>query len=272
MTSNALNDDLAVLKRPSKHSVFWQTARSRAIIPHDLSLTSYRSAGEVLCMRRLIVLTVLTAIGALSIAVAPAQQDPTAIRLTTPTGAFPNQLAAIAIHPFLRLAYVVSTGASPNGPLRFMRPDGTDAWVVVQNSNVVVRLTVNNPGIPTIGAPLAAGPGSVVRVDLENVGSNEIPGKAPRGIVIDPEGDRAYVSNFVSRSVTVIDISNPTAPEIEATARSSDLPAPGTTEATALLGAELFYTGRGPQGRMSSESWGGCIASSCRAIRSSWRN
>src|SRR5262249_40249088 len=27
----------------------------------------------------------------------------------------------------------------------------------------------------------------------------------------------------------------------------------------ALQGAELFYTGRGPQGRMSSEAWGGCI-------------
>jgi YVTN family beta-propeller protein len=38
---------------------------------------------------------------------------------TTPTGAFPNQLAAIAIHPTAAKAYVVSTGASPNGPLRF---------------------------------------------------------------------------------------------------------------------------------------------------------
>jgi hypothetical protein len=38
---------------------------------------------------------------------------------TTPTGAFPNQLAAIAVHPTNGKAYVVSTGASPNGPLRF---------------------------------------------------------------------------------------------------------------------------------------------------------
>jgi hypothetical protein len=30
-------------------------------------------------------------------------------------------------------------------------------------------------------------------------------------------------------------------------------------EAIALLGAELFFTGRGPQGRMSQLSWGGCI-------------
>src|SRR6185295_16635745 len=38
---------------------------------------------------------------------------------TTPTGAYPNQLAAIALHPTQPKAYVVSTGASPNGPLRF---------------------------------------------------------------------------------------------------------------------------------------------------------
>src|SRR5262249_58474352 len=38
---------------------------------------------------------------------------------TTPTGAFPNQLAAVALHPTTGRGYVVSTGASPNGPLRF---------------------------------------------------------------------------------------------------------------------------------------------------------
>ena len=237
---------------------------------------------------------------------------------TTPTGAFPNQLASIAIHPFLSKAYVVSTGASPNGPLRFnsnnqglvsvfdtltrsettaaqtdpsvrrtaplnlnqgvnlattpaprlfltnpvamaWRPDGTDAWVVIQNSDVVVRLTADNAGIPTIGAPLVAGPSAITRVDLHDVTGDQIPGKAPRGIVIDDDGKRAYVSNFVSRSVTAIDISNPTAPTIEDTALSTALPEPGTTEAAALLGAELFYTGRGPEGRMSQESWGGCI-------------
>src|SRR5207247_63370 len=38
---------------------------------------------------------------------------------TTPTGAYPNQLAAIALNPASGKAYVVSTAASPNGPLRF---------------------------------------------------------------------------------------------------------------------------------------------------------
>ena len=35
---------------------------------------------------------------------------------TTPTGAFPNQLASIALQPNANRAYLVSTAASPNGP------------------------------------------------------------------------------------------------------------------------------------------------------------
>ena len=237
---------------------------------------------------------------------------------TTPTGAYPNQLAAIALQPNANRAYLVSTAASPNGPLRFnsmaqglvsvfdtatrtelsaaqsdpnvrrsaplnlnqgvnfaatpperlfhtnpvamaWRPDGSDAWVVVQNTDLLVRLTVDANGIPTIGAPLAAGPGSIVRADLHNVSTGQIAGKAPRGIVINSSGTRAYIYNFISRSVSNINIANPTAPTIIGTAQASALPAAGSLAETAQLGGELFYTGRGPQGRMSSEGWGGCV-------------
>src|SRR4030095_3312981 len=69
----------------------------------------------------------------------------------------------------------------------------------------------------------------------------------------------AYVSNFITRNVTVIDIANATTPSVVATVQSAKLPKSGSKDATAQLGAELFFTGRGPEGRMSSESWGGCI-------------
>src|SRR5262249_15300197 len=72
-------------------------------------------------------------------------------------------------------------------------------------------------------------------------------------------GTRAYVSNFVTRSVTVINIANATAPTIAGTAQSAPLPVVGTRDGNIQLGAELFFTGRGPQTRMSSEGWGGCI-------------
>ena len=238
---------------------------------------------------------------------------------TTPTGAFPNQLAAIALHPTSARGYVVSTGASPNGPLRFnsmnqglvsvfglpsrtettaaqtdvsvrrtaplnlnqginlattpelrlfltnpvamaWRPNGSDAWIAIQNSDVIVRATVDANGIPTVGAPLAAGPSSIVRVDLRTQPGLQTESEVPHGIAINPAGTRAYVSNLISRSVTTIDISNATAPSIVGTVGSTALPAGGTPDAVVHLGASLFYTGRGPQGRMSSESWGGCIA------------
>jgi YVTN family beta-propeller protein len=235
---------------------------------------------------------------------------------TTLTAAFPNQLAAVAIRPSSSQAYVVSTGASPNGPFRFdsnvqglvsifdtgtgaevtagqtdplvrrtaplnlnrginltttpkprlflsnpvamaWRPDGSDAWIVIQNSDLVVRLTVNGSGIPTIGAPLVAGPSSLVRVDLQDIPDPLTESQVPRGIVINATGTRAYVANFIARSVTAIDIANPLAPAILTTAGSATLPQMGPA-AAALLGASLFFTSRGPDGRMSKESWGGC--------------
>jgi DNA-binding beta-propeller fold protein YncE len=237
---------------------------------------------------------------------------------TTPTGCYPNQLASIAAHPTVPQVFVVSTGASPNGPLRFnhmaqgmvsafdvaqglevvraqvgtaeratgplnlnqgvnldtslepklfhtnptaitWRPNGDDAWIAIQNSNLLLRMRLNIVGAFTIGAPLVAGSGAIVRVDLENPGGAHLAGKAPRGIAIDSTGTRAFVHNYISRSVSVVDISNATAPIVVGSALSTKLPKPGTPDAVTQLGAELFHTGRGPDGRMSSESWGGCI-------------
>jgi YVTN family beta-propeller protein len=237
---------------------------------------------------------------------------------TTPTGAYPNQLAAIALHPFDGRGYVVATAASPNGPLRFNHmaqglvsvfnrstrlevtsgqtaalvrqtaplnlnqgvnlgttpaprlfltnpvamawsPSGSDAWVVIQNGNLLVRLTADGNGIPTVNNPLVAGPSTLVRVDLENPPGGLLAGKAPRGIVLNDIGSRAFVFNYVSRSITAVNLNNPLAPVIVGTAQASALPVPGTSAFTVQQGAALFFTGRGPQERMSSENWGGCI-------------
>ena len=236
---------------------------------------------------------------------------------TVATGDFPNQLAAIALNPVNGKGYVVSTAASPNGPLRFNQmaqglvsvfdattrsettaaqtdpndrrtaplnlnqginlatspaprlfmtnpvamawhPNGSDAWVAIQNGNLLVRLTVDASGIPTIRARLVMTMSLIVRVDLENPPAGHIAGKAPRGVAINSAGTRAYVMNFISKSITVVNIQNPTAPVIVGTAQSAKVPTTGIA-AKVQLGGELFYTGRGPDGRMSSESWGGCI-------------
>jgi len=235
-------------------------------------------------------------------------------QFTTSTGAFPNQLAAIALHPLNGRAYVFETAASPNGPLRYdsnvqplvsmfdvatrtevtapqtdvsvrrtaplnlnrgidltpaprlflsnpvagvWRPDGSDAWIVIQNSNAVVRMTVDGTGIPTIGSPLTAGPGQIVLVDLQNVGAGQIAGEAPNGIAFSSDGTKIYVSNEVSRSLTVIDVSNATSPSIVATVAAEPQPQPGTVEEKIQHGKRLFYTGR--QG-MSRDGWGSCAS------------
>ncbi len=246
---------------------------------------------------------------------APAPTNPAAA--TFPTGAYPNQLAAIALHPSNGMGYVVSTGASPNGPFAFnvnnqglvsvfnlgiaaevtastpagsavfrsaplnmnqgvlndtgltptlfytnpvamaWRPDGSDAWVVAQQSDAIVRVTVDANGIPTNGAPTsktnAGSAASITHVDLDQA---PIPGTAPRGIAINQAGTRAYVYCFTSKSVCVIDISNGTAPKIAGAAQTVALPASGSQTATVQLGAQLFFSGRG---RMSNNAWGACI-------------
>jgi cytochrome c peroxidase len=136
------------------------------------------------------------------------------------------------------------------------RPDGSEAWVVIQHADLLVRLTVDDDGLPTINAPLQLDGARITRIDLQNPGKGKIPGKAPRGIVINRSGTRGFVYSFVSRSVSVIDLDSHT---IVSTAAAAPLPAKGTPDAVVQLGAELFFTGRGPDSRMSQEVWGGCI-------------
>lgn len=231
---------------------------------------------------------------------------------TQNTSAFPNQLASLALHPTNGKCYVVSTGASPNGPFNFTSnvqglvsvfdrttnaevvsaersnvihqaaplnldlglkqdlgtqpvlfhtqpsgmawtPDGSEAWICVQDSDVLVRLVVDADGIPTINAPVTDGASSIRRVDLD--AGLVLPCKAPQGLVIDGEGLHAFVLGFVSRTITSVELATGA---IVDTVVSSDSPPRGSPEAQVQLGAELFFGGRGPDGRMSTQAWGAC--------------
>lgn len=98
--------------------------------------------------------------------------------------------------------------------------------------------------------------------------SGERAGKNPRGIAIADDGKTAFVSNFVSRNVSVVDL---TADSVVATVRTADLPAAGSDEEANLAGAEMFFSSRGhfarPEGatastdeRLSSEGWQNCAS------------
>jgi YVTN family beta-propeller protein len=221
-----------------------------------------------------------------------------------PTGAYPNQLNNVAFKG--NFAYVPSTGSSPNGPVRFdvntqsllsvvnrsthldtqqtlnmhlavagqsnpsrlfitqpwamaFKYNTNEGYVVSAASNIVVKVVVDPiTGVPTVQND----PFDLSRVLQIRVGKN------PRGIVINAEDTRAYVMNYISRDVTVLDLTQ--IPEsIIATLRSADLPTPGTPEDVIHIGKELFNTSIGVfdppapgqlplVGRMSANGWGAC--------------
>lgn len=215
------------------------------------------------------------------------------------TGAYPNQMQAIAIKN--DFAYLPNVGASPNGPVRFNV--NTQALVHILdtrtnqdtgqtiNLHVAVRSQPEGPrklflAVPwaiafktneNVGYVVSAASNVLVRIEVDPttgaavVSNNpldssvlEIPvGRNPLGVVINNTDRRAYVMNNISRDVTVLDITR--FPEqIIATLRSSDLPAAGSPEELVLVGKELYNTAVGEFsnsfGNMSSEGWQSCSA------------
>lgn len=136
-----------------------------------------------------------------------------------------------------------------------------EGYVVASAANILVKVTLDADGTPTINAPAAAGQtGNVVRIKT---------GQNPRGVAINNADTRAYVMNEVSRSVTVVNL---TTDQAVANVQSSALPAAGTLEATVNYGKGIFFSSaevdlptgpKIPVGRLSSEGWSGCV--SCHA-------
>jgi YVTN family beta-propeller protein len=222
------------------------------------------------------------------------------------TGAYPNQLNNIAIKG--NHAFIPNTGASPNGPFRFdvntqsllsvidrtaradagrtinlhaavkaqTNPDKLfvtqpwamafknqrdEAFVVSAASNHLVKVTVD----PASGAAtVQSDPADATRVLQIKVGKN------PRGIVVNSTDTRAYVHNFISRDVSVVDLTA-AREDVMATLPSAALPAAGTQDEKVHIGKELYNTSIGEfdaapgttaaiTGRMSNKGWGSCAA------------
>jgi YVTN family beta-propeller protein len=229
----------------------------------------------------------------------PATVTEADLRITT--GAYPNQLTGIVVKG--NFAYVPSTGASPNGPVRFdvntqslltpidlTRQSDIEATI---NMHVAVREQQATPKRfltqPTVAAAkhredelwvLASASDFAVKVRVDRstgkptVVSSGSPsrvvgvatGKNPRGIVINAADTRAYVMNYITRDVTVIDLGNDT---VAATLRSASMPVPGSTDDLIHTGKELYHSAIGefdgpsplsPKifGRMSNNAWGSC--------------
>ena len=140
-------------------------------------------------------------------------------------------------------AYVVSAGSDLLVKVN-VAPDGKLVFTGDQDTTRYIDL--NDPA-----NPLTAGANA---------------GKNPQGIAINKAGKRAYVQNFVSHNVSVVDL---TTDKVIKTISTAPGPAPGSTEEAVAVGAEVFFSSRGnfqigaasSSERLSSEGWQSC--SSC---------
>ncbi len=218
------------------------------------------------------------------------------------TFAYPNQLQAIVLKN--GRGYLPNVAASPEGPVKFnvdtqaflsvfdvaakselsgatinlhaavkaqtftpklflanpwaiaFKHTSNEGYVVSAASDVLVKITLDDNGVPAVVTNPADG--DTTRVALIDVGKN------PRGIVINNADTRAYVMNYISKDVSVIDLT--ASPELElARVSSADLPAAGSEGAKFLLGNELFNSSRGEfdegvSERLSNEGWQACAS------------
>ena len=142
--------------------------------------------------------------------------------------------------------YVVSAGSDLLVKIRV----GADGRLAFTNDADTTRyVDLNNPADPA------------------TAGANA--GKNPQGIVVNAAGTRAYVTNFVSRNVSVVDLS---ADRVVKTIPTSAPAAAGSIGSVVSVGAEMFFSSRGnfdrPAGavvstseRLSANGWQSC--SSC---------
>ena len=159
--------------------------------------------------------------------------------------------------------------ANPWG-IAFTNQSGAGAgYVVAAASDLLVKVNVAADG--TIA--FTGGPTTTRYIDLNDPAnpatSGFNAGKNPQGIVINDAGTTAYVANFVSRNVSVVNLATDS---VGAVVKTTDLPAPGSEQEEALVGAEMFFSSRGhfdqPDGatisldeRLAQVGWQAC--SSC---------
>jgi YVTN family beta-propeller protein len=155
------------------------------------------------------------------------------------------------------------------------KPEG---FVTIGATDRLLRVTLDADGRPSINPPAnAQDAGNIVRIELKDPNEivqpdpdDKIGGKNPRGLVLDSKDTRAYVMNFTSRDIAVVDISGPDPARYKTIARipSAALPAEGSVAAIAQRGKQLFNSGIGPEGaadnskrpsgRVSDFGWGSC--------------
>ena len=144
----------------------------------------------------------------------------------------------------------------------------TTGYVVSAGSDLLVKVAVDAAGKLTNTVDADTTRYIDLNDPLNPATSGDKAGKLPQGIAINKQGTRAYVVNFLSRNVSVVDLTNDT---VATVIRTAPLPAAGSPAEVVTVGAEMFFSSRGnfnrPAGttvstteRLSSEGWQSCAS------------
>jgi YVTN family beta-propeller protein len=158
--------------------------------------------------------------------------------------------------------------------IAFTNQSGAGAgYVVSAGSDLLVKVNVDASGVLTF----TGGVSTTTFIDLNDnkntATSGAKAGKNPLGLVIrniDANNNRAFVMNYVSRNVSVVNLNTD---QVEAVVQTSALPPAGSADEQLQAGKEVFFSSRGhfeaPAGqtatvslddRLSSEGWQNCAS------------
>ena len=146
-----------------------------------------------------------------------------------------------------------------------------NAYVISAGSDLLVKLNVDAEGNLSFTGG-ASFPNTTRYIDLNDpldaATNGDNAGKNPQGIVITTDGAFAYVANFVSRNISKVNL---TTDKVVKVIRTTPLPDPGSPEEKVLVGAEMFFSGRGhfdrpllttisTDERLSQDGWQNCAS------------
>ncbi|HLF28165.1 MAG TPA: YncE family protein [Anaerolineae bacterium] len=150
--------------------------------------------------------------------------------------------------------------------IAFTTPNGPgNAYVVSAGSDLLVKLNVDTSGTITFTGDIS----TTRYIDLHdpnNAATSGLnAGKNPLGLVIRniaPGNNKAYVLNYLSRNVSVVNLDTDSVTQVIQTVA---LPPAGTQEEQLLVGKEMFFASRGvfnggKVNRLSSEGWQNCAS------------
>ena len=143
--------------------------------------------------------------------------------------------------------------ANPRGIAFTSRKGDGNAYAISAGSDLLVKLNVSGDG----ALNFTVDDDTTRYIDLNDpdnpATSGDNAGKNPVGIVINDASTMAYILNYISRNISVVDL---TTDAVVKTVRTDSLPEPGSRQEVLQVGAEMFFSSRGnfvrPEGARGS--------------------